>query len=113
MTDLERLKERISVIDVLEQAGAEFPDPTTFADEVPFFCPFCDDRGSSKPAGRVNPLKNLWHCWACGRGGSVIDAAWQYLKPEHPVAPMAQVLTWLLTEYPEEEVLLDPWADEE
>lgn len=114
MTELERLKERISVIDVLERVGAVLPwdAPKGFwgDDEAPFFCPFCDDAGSKKPAGRANTMKNLWHCWSCGRGGSVIDAAMYFLGPD---ANAARGVEWLLEQFPDEEVLSDPWAEAE
>ena len=106
MTDLGPLKARISVLDVLEKAGAVFTNEGAFNEEVPFFCPFCDDIGSSKPAGNANPMTGLWHCWACNRGGDVITAAIEHLKAEK----FSDAVTWLLVEYPDEEVLLDPWA---
>jgi hypothetical protein len=33
-------------------------------------CPFHSDR---TPSFRINPLKGLWHCFSCGRGGDGID----------------------------------------
>lgn len=106
MTDLVKLKTRINVIEVLEVAGASFSGTDPYADEVKFFCPFCEDLGSTKPAGSVNTLENVWHCWNCNRGGTVIDAAMEITK-----GSFNDALTWLLVHYPEEEVLLDPWAE--
>lgn len=107
MTDLNALRARISVLDVLEKANAVFTADGAFDEEVPFFCPFCDDVGSTKPAGRANPLKGLWHCWACNRGGDVITAVMEWKG-----GSFTDALTWLLVEFPSEEVLNDPWADE-
>lgn len=110
MTELDRLKQRVDVLEVLERIGVEFEDNFWHAmdDEFPFFCPFCDDAGSRKPAGRANTLKNLWHCWSCGRGGTVIDAVMYAFDLK-----AAQAVEWLLHKFPDEEVLSDPWAEAE
>ena len=108
MTDLKALKERISCVEVLEHIGVQFGYTTSssYADtEVQFFCPFCEDEGSSRPAGRVNDMKNVWHCWSCGRGGTVIDLAMEHVQGDFTAG-----LTWLLTNWPEEDALPDPWA---
>jgi DNA primase len=111
MSELARLKERIDVLDVLSRAGAKVPDAFSASEEVKFFCPFCDDLHSSRPAGTANTLKNLWHCWTCGRGGSVIDAALERLRLEDTDATPSDAVQWLLAEFPDEEVLIDPWAE--
>lgn len=103
--DLTRLKARVSVEDVLIKLGAVFPNTWGITDEAPFFCPFCDDAGSSKPAGRANELVGLWHCWACNRGGDIITAV-----RESGIADFNDALQWLLDEFPKEVEDVDPWG---
>ena len=66
------------ILEVLDFFGAEYAggDHHWFADEVEVYCPFCEDAHSHRPAGRVNPLKNVYYCFACGAGGgpaSLVD----------------------------------------
>lgn len=103
--DLEKLKARISVETVLEDLGASIPSTGFLADEVPFFCPFCDDIGSSKPAGRLNDMSGLWHCWSCNRGGDIISAV-----REAKGLGFNEALQYLLDTYPNEEEDVDPWG---
>lgn len=105
-SDIDRLKARLSVETVLTELGAVFPGAFSMAQEQPFFCPFCDDVGSSKPAGRANDLEGVWHCWACNRGGDVITAVM-----EGKGLPFIESMQWLMDQYPEQEVFVDPWAN--
>lgn len=102
--DVAKLKARVSVEDVLVELGAVVPATGFLAQEVPFYCPFCDDIGSTKPAGRLNDLEGLWHCWACNRGGDVISAV-----REAKGLGFNEALEWLAERYPEE-VDVDPWG---
>ncbi len=66
--ELERLKEEISVVRLVESAGVELK--AHGADRIGR-CPFHDDK---TPSLVVSPKKNLWHCLgACQTGGTVID----------------------------------------
>ena len=63
-----------SITEVLDLFGARWGSNDQFGyswgDEIEVFCPFCEDRESRKPAGRVNVLKNVYFCFSCGAGGS-------------------------------------------
>jgi hypothetical protein len=59
------------ILEVLEFFGATFPEGVfVIGEEVEYYCPFCADATSHRPAGRANVLKNVCHCFACGVGGS-------------------------------------------
>jgi DNA primase len=67
-TEIERLKEQVSLVSLAEAAGVVLRK--TGAD-VSGCCPFHED---STPSLVISPVKNLWHCLgACQAGGSVID----------------------------------------
>ena len=109
--DLDKLKSQVSVFSVLEKAGARFTTGTYMRDEEPFFCPFCDDLGSSKPAGRANDMAGLWHCWSCNRGGDIFTAAQEYLKDRDESAGFNEALQFILDEFPtKEDEDTDPWG---
>lgn len=109
MTDIvTETKARVNVTHVLERLGARFP--ITYAswdDETQFFCPFCDDLASERPAGRANEMKGLWHCFACGSGGDIFNAVRQARN-----VPFDEALQWVIEEFPKEAIDVDPWAEE-
>jgi DNA primase len=106
-----RTKARVKIVDVLERLGARFPvddwGSAAWDDETSFYCPFCDDLGSHKAAGRANELKGLWHCFACGSGGDIFNA----VKQARAVS-FDEALQWVLDQFPEEVKEVDPWAAE-
>lgn len=108
------LKTRIPVLDVLTKFGARTGHPgvrtAPWDQEISFYCPFCSDMDSQKPAGRANVTKNVWHCWSCGRGGSVIDAAMDHLVENGEPYSFNDAVKLLLTIWPGDDELLDPWA---
>ncbi len=65
--DLDQLKKDTSILDVLERYGvlAERQGNKFMA-----LCPFHEDKN---PSLSVDPLKNVWHCFGCQKGGSSID----------------------------------------
>ena len=67
--EIERLKERVSIVRLVEKAGVELrPHGKDRVGRCPFHSP---DR---TPSLIVSPKSNLWHCMgACQAGGSVID----------------------------------------
>lgn len=66
-SDIERLKEEVSVQRLVESAGIELKK----ADKDWLgCCPFHEDREASLV---VTPAKNLWHCFGCQIGGGPID----------------------------------------
>jgi len=77
------IKDQVDILDVLTKVGARIRNTRQggwWDDEVAYFCPFCSDISSRKPAGRANTNKQVCHCWSCGFGGDVINVAVRYLK---------------------------------
>lgn len=73
LTNLETLKARIDVVDViansleLKKSGANFKA----------CCPF---HGEDTPSLVVSPQKQIWHCFGCGAGGDAIKFVEEYKK---------------------------------
>jgi DNA primase len=66
-TDLQRLKDEISVQRLIESAGVELKKTgKDWAGKCPFHA---DDTASLV----ITPSKNLWHCFGCQVGGGVVD----------------------------------------
>nr|NIM16408.1 DNA primase [Candidatus Aminicenantes bacterium]NIN22562.1 DNA primase [Candidatus Aminicenantes bacterium]NIN46331.1 DNA primase [Candidatus Aminicenantes bacterium]NIN89172.1 DNA primase [Candidatus Aminicenantes bacterium]NIO85660.1 DNA primase [Candidatus Aminicenantes bacterium] len=66
--ELERLKQEVSLQDLVESYGVELKKK---GKDLIGLCPFHPDKN---PSLVVTPDKNLWHCLgACQEGGSVID----------------------------------------
>ena len=66
-TEIERLKEEVSVERLAEGAGIAL---TKSGKDRLGRCPFHDD---DQPSLTITPAKNLWHCFGCGLGGGPID----------------------------------------
>jgi DNA primase len=66
-TELERIKQEISIVTLAESHGIKLEKRG--ADRVGL-CPFHDDH---EPSLVITPKTNLWHCFGCNAGGSVID----------------------------------------
>lgn len=66
-TDIERLKEEVSVQRLVESAGIELKKS---GKDWLGRCPFHED---GEPSLVVTPAKNLWHCFGCQVGGGPID----------------------------------------
>jgi DNA primase len=66
-TEIERLKEEVSVECLAEGAGIAL---TKSGKDRLGRCPFHDD---DQPSLTITPSKNLWHCFGCGLGGGPID----------------------------------------
>ena len=66
-TDLQRLKDEVSVQRLIEAAGVELRKAgKDWAGKCPFHA---DDTASLV----ITPSKNLWHCFGCQIGGGVVD----------------------------------------
>jgi DNA primase len=66
--ELEKLKQEVSLIDLVQSYGVELKKK---GKDLIGLCPFHDDHS---PSLVISPDKNLWHCMgACQEGGSVID----------------------------------------
>ncbi len=66
-TELERLKNEVSVQRLVEDAGVELKRG---GKDMLGRCPFHEDATASLV---VTPAKNLWHCFGCGAAGGPID----------------------------------------
>lgn len=66
-SEIQRLKEEVSVQRLVESAGIELKRA---GKDWLGRCPFHDDREASLV---VTPAKNLWHCFGCQIGGGPID----------------------------------------
>ena len=64
---IERLKQSVSVLDVLSRYGI----PTEKRGKNHFaLCPF---HAEDTPSLAVDPIRNTWKCFGCGKGSSVVD----------------------------------------
>lgn len=66
-TDLQRLKDEISVQRLIEASGVELKK---LGKDLAGKCPFHADDTASLV---ITPAKNLWHCFGCQIGGGVVD----------------------------------------
>ncbi len=71
MTDIDEVKSRLNIVDIigsrvsLKKAGRHFKA----------LCPFHNEK---TPSFIVSPERQMWKCFGCGRGGSVIDFVMEY-----------------------------------
>jgi DNA primase len=66
--ELERLKCEVSLARLIEGQGHKL---TSQGKDLACRCPWHD--GDDTPSCIVSPKTNLWHCFGCDAGGSVID----------------------------------------
>ena len=66
--ELERLKREVSLARLIEGQGHKL---TSQGKDLGCRCPWHD--GDDTPSCIVSPKTNLWHCFGCDAGGSVID----------------------------------------
>ena len=65
--ELAHLKTNTSLLRLAESQGYELKKE---GKDYVMCCPFHDDK---TPSLKITPSKNLFHCFGCGAGGSVID----------------------------------------
>ena len=66
--ELERLKSEVSLVRLIEGAGYTL---TKQGRDLAMRCPFHE--GDDTPSFIVTAAKNIWHCFGCKKGGTVID----------------------------------------
>jgi DNA primase len=66
--ELERLKREVSLVRLLEGQGHRL---ISQGKDLACRCPWHE--GDDTPSCIVSPKTNLWHCFGCDAGGSVID----------------------------------------
>ena len=66
--ELERLKREVSLARLIEGQGHAL---ISQGKDLACRCPWHD--GDDTPSCIVSPKTNLWHCFGCNAGGSVID----------------------------------------
>jgi DNA primase len=93
--ELERLKREVSLVRLIEGQGIAL---TTQGKDLACRCPWHE--GDDTPSCIVSPKTNLWRCFGCDAGGSVIDwvmrthkvsfrHACELLAKEHPALAAA------------------------
>ena len=93
--ELERLKGEVSLVRLIEAQGHRL---TSQGKDLACRCPWHE--GDETPSCIVTPKTNLWHCFGCGAGGTVIDwvmrshrisfrHACELLLKEHPALAAA------------------------
>jgi len=87
---LDELKQQIPLLDYL-QAHDWRPARTLSRGRLMGLCPLHEDH---EPSFLVDPLKNLFYCYGCGRGGDVIRFAELYHQVRFPQA-LALLRQWL------------------
>ena len=71
MGDIEEVKSRLNIVDII---GAKVQLKKT-GRHFKALCPF---HGEKTPSFIVSPERQIWKCFGCGRGGSVIDFVMEY-----------------------------------
>jgi DNA primase catalytic core len=66
--ELDRLKSEVSLVRLIESAGYTLVKQGR---DLAMRCPFHE--GDDTPSFIVTPAKNVWHCFGCQTGGTVID----------------------------------------
>lgn len=79
VTDVERIRERLSITEVVEKRIALQKSGKDYK----ALCPFHDDRN---PSMIVTPGLGRYKCWSCGAGGDIFNFVMEFHKVEFPEA---------------------------
>jgi len=66
-TEIQQLKSNVSLLRLVEAQGHELKKE---GNDYVMRCPFHEEQTASM---KITPSNNLFHCFGCGAGGSVID----------------------------------------
>ena len=77
---LERLKREVSLARLIEAQGLKL---ISQGKDLACRCPWHE--GDDTPSCIVSPKTNLWHCFGCDAGGSVIDWVMRRRKVRQPI----------------------------
>lgn len=66
-SEIERLKTEVSLLRLVESQGRKMEKQ---GKDYATLCPFHDEK---TPSLIISPNKNLYHCFGCNAGGTVID----------------------------------------
>lgn len=88
--ELERLKSELSLVRLIEAQGITL---TSQGKDLACRCPWHE--GDDTPSCIVTPRTNLWHCFGCNAGGTVID----WVMRSHRVS-FRHACELLLSEHP-------------
>ena len=86
-SELDRLKAEVSLVQLIEGAGYTLKPQ---GKDLAMRCPLHE--GDETPSFIVTPGKNVWHCFGCQQGGSVVDwvMASRKVSFRHAVELLAQ-----------------------
>ncbi|MEM9103944.1 MAG: CHC2 zinc finger domain-containing protein, partial [Pseudomonadota bacterium] len=62
-----QIKQSVSLLDIATEQGHQLKKE---GNDFVLLCPFHPEK---TPSCKITPSKNLFHCFGCGEGGSVID----------------------------------------
>ncbi|KLU14018.1 MULTISPECIES: CHC2 zinc finger domain-containing protein, partial [Xenorhabdus] len=65
--ELQHLKSAVSLVAIIEQQGRQL---FKRGKDMTVLCPFHEEK---TPSMVITPAKNLYHCFGCEAGGSVLD----------------------------------------
>ncbi|KKR86348.1 DNA primase [Candidatus Gottesmanbacteria bacterium RIFCSPLOWO2_01_FULL_46_21] len=71
MSDIDEVKSRLNIVDII---GAKVPLKKN-GRHFKALCPFHNEK---TPSFIVSPERQMWKCFGCGKGGSVIDFVMEY-----------------------------------
>ncbi|MBC8946386.1 DNA primase [Xenorhabdus indica] len=86
--ELQHLKSAVSLVAIIEQQGRQL---FKRGKDMTVLCPFHQEK---TPSMVITPAKNLYHCFGCDAGGSVLDWVMQTegLSLRHAVERLRAVL---------------------
>ncbi|WP_038235458.1 CHC2 zinc finger domain-containing protein, partial [Xenorhabdus szentirmaii] len=100
--ELQHLKSAVSLVALIEQQGRKL---TPRGKDMIVLCPFHQEK---TPSMVITPAKNLYHCFGCDAGGSVLD--WVMKTEGLSLRHAVERLRAVLGNHPSVEPLVAPAA---